>query len=102
MRGNAVTGFIERLRHRLGLGRRSLSRLSVGHAAILGRELESTQEIEFDCEQVYQLLDQFAEAVRRGENGAPWMPRIRAHLERCSDCGQEFEALLAVLQATWV
>lgn len=96
-----MTGFIERLRHWLGLGRRSLSRLSPAGAAQIGRELESTRETEFDCKQVYQLLDQFAEAVRRGENGAPWMTLIRSHLERCSDCRQEFEALLRVLQSTW-
>ncbi len=96
-----MTGFTERLRHWLGLGPRSPSRLSLAGAARLGRELGSTQETEFDCEQVYKLLDQFADAVQRGENGAPWMPLIRAHLERCSDCRQEFEALLKVLQATW-
>jgi hypothetical protein len=91
----------DRLRHWLGLGRRTPSRLSPAGAAWLGRELEATQEIEFDCEQVYQLLDQFSEAVRQGQSGAPWMPLIRAHLEKCLDCRKEFEALLAVLQATW-
>lgn len=68
---------------------------------MLARELEATQEVEFDCERVHQLLDQFAEAVYRGENGASWVPLIRAHLERCTDCRQEFEALLRVLQASW-
>jgi len=96
-----MTGLLDRLRHWLGLGRRTPSRLSPAGAARIGRELESTQEIEFDCEQVYQLLDQFAEAVRHGQNGAPWVPLIRAHLDKCSDCRKEFEALLAVLQATW-
>jgi hypothetical protein len=99
--GKAMTGLFDRVRHWLGLGRRTPSRLSPAGAAQIGRELESTQEIEFDCEQVYQLLDQFAEAVRHGQNGAPWVPLIRAHLEKCSDCRKEFEALLKVLHATW-
>jgi len=96
-----MSGFIERLRHWLGLGRRFPSRLSPMAAVQIGRELESTREAEFDCEQVYQLMDQVAEAVRQGQNGASWMPLIQAHLEKCSDCRKEFEALLAVLQATW-
>jgi hypothetical protein len=96
-----MTGLFDRLRHWLGLARRTPYRLSPAGAAQIGRELESTQEIEFDCEQVYQLIDRFAEAVRQGQNGASWMPLIRAHLEKCPDCRTEFEALLAVLQATW-
>lgn len=93
-----MTGFIVRLRHWLGFSRGFPSRLSPAAAVQIGHELESTRETEFDCEQVYQLLDQLAEAMQRGENGAHWMPLIRAHLERCSDCRKEFEALLKVLQ----
>ena len=96
-----MTGFITRLRHWLGLGRGFPSRLSPAAAVQIGRELESTREVELDCEQVYQLLDQLAEALQRGENGAPWMPMIQAHLGRCSDCRKEFEALLRVLQLNW-
>ena len=97
-----MTAFMERLRQRLGLGRRIHFRLSPAAAVQIGREIESTQETELDCEQVFRLEDQLAEAVQRGEDGAPWMPLIRAHLEKCSDCRQEFEALLRVLQLTWL
>jgi len=90
--------FWDRLCRRLFGNRPRLSPLA---AARVARELESTQEVEFDCEQVYQLLDQFAEAVQRGEDGAAWVPLIRAHLERCGDCRQEFEALQRVLQGAW-
>ena len=97
-----MTTIRERLRRWFGPGSRpAASRLSPEAAAVLARELVATQEVEFDCDQVHQLLDQFAEAVQRGENGAAWMPLIRAHLERCTDCRQEFEALLRVLQASW-
>ena len=92
---------MERLRQRLGLGRRTHFRLFPAAAVQIGREIESTQESELDCEQVFRLVDQLAEAVQRGEDGAPWMPLIRALLENCSDCRQEFEALLRVLQLTW-
>jgi hypothetical protein len=96
-----MSAFWDRLRRGLFGGRRPMAGLAPSAAARMAHELASTQEVEFDCEQVYQLLDQFAEAVLRGQDGAPWVPLIRAHLERCSDCRQEFEALLRVLQGAW-
>lgn len=76
------------------------TRLSPHAASLLARQLEATEELEFDCDQVHQLMDQFAEAVQRGEKAADWVPLIRDHLDKCTDCLQEFEALLRVLQAT--
>jgi hypothetical protein len=94
-----VTTIRERLRR--WLGRSPGHRLTAEAALTLARELESTQEVEFDCDQVHRLMDQFAEAVQRGQDGAPWVSLIRAHLEKCGDCRQEFEALLRVLQSSW-
>jgi hypothetical protein len=64
----------------------------------LARDLESTEAVELDCGEVFRLMDQFAEAVRRGEDVADWLPLVRAHLDRCADCRQEFEALMRVLE----
>ena len=96
-----MTTIREHLRRWLGLRPKMAGRLSPGAAAMLLRELDATQDVEFDCSQVYQLLDQYAEAVQRGEDGAAWIPLIQAHLERCTDCRQEFEALLGALRASW-
>jgi predicted anti-sigma-YlaC factor YlaD len=48
---------------------------------------------------VHRLLDQFAEAVLRGEDVARLMPLVQRHLDMCPDCREEFEALLRILKA---
>ncbi len=57
-----------------------------------------TDENEIACDQVYAVLDQFAEAVQRGENVLTFMPLVRQHLEMCPDCREEYETLLRMLQ----
>lgn len=92
-----MTGILQRLvewlRHRAGNG----SAPSVASLAIVARQLANTQADEYDCHQVYLLLDQYAEAVVAGRDGSPWMDRIHDHLDRCPDCRAEFEALLHIL-----
>jgi hypothetical protein len=58
-----------------------------------------TREKELDCGEVYQVLDEFAEAVTRGEDLTELLPMVKHHLELCRDCGEEFEALLRILEA---
>ena len=62
--------------------------------------VENTQEIEYDCEQVYKLIDQYAEMVERGENAAALMPLVKHHLDMCIACREEYEALMRVLEAS--
>jgi len=50
------------------------------------------------CEEVFAVLDQFAEAVDRGENVLIFMPLVRQHLDVCPGCREEYETLLKVLQ----
>jgi len=93
-----MPGFFDRVRLWLVSPRRERATLQPSAIAVLGRQIEVTQDFEYDCQDVYRLLDQFAEAVLRGEDVAPWIPLIRAHLERCPDCRAEFEALMRTLQ----
>jgi hypothetical protein len=65
---------------------------------IMLRSLAMTEEHEISCDEVYAVLDQFAEAVNRGENVLIFMPRVRQHLDMCPDCREEYEALLGMLQ----
>jgi len=58
-----------------------------------------TQPEECTCEEAYALMDQFAEALERGDDVNRLMPLVRRHLEVCTDCMEEFEALLRVVQA---
>jgi hypothetical protein len=63
---------------------------------ILGM-LEKTQDEELTCEEVFALLDQFAEMAARGEDVASLMPMVKQHLELCGDCREEYEALMRVI-----
>ena len=62
--------------------------------------IENTQEVEFSCEDVYNILDQYTELVYRSEDAAELMPLVEHHIEICPDCKEEFEALLRVLEAS--
>ena len=66
---------------------------------MLIRMVENTQEVEFSCEEVYNILDQYTELVFRGEDTADLMPLVEHHIEICPDCREEFEALLRILEA---
>ena len=59
--------------------------------------LAGTQQNEISCDEVYAVLDQFAEAARRGENLLVFMPLVRQHLDMCPDCREEYEAVLRML-----
>jgi hypothetical protein len=59
--------------------------------------LEMTEEQEFSCEAVHELLDQFVELKRRGENVETLMPLVKHHLDICRECFEEYEALMAAL-----
>lgn len=60
----------------------------------------NTRELEYSCDDVYRLLDEFAEAIANGRDAAALMPLVQQHLDMCPDCREEFEALLRVLAAT--
>ncbi len=61
--------------------------------------VENTQEVEFSCEDVYNILDLYTELVYRGDDSAELMPLVEHHIEICPDCREEFEALLRILEA---
>ncbi len=91
---------IKRLVKRMGLTKEESSIQPSGELQKLLEMIEKTQEIEFSCDDVYQLLDQYAEMVYRGENTHQLMPLVEHHMEICPDCREEFEALLRIIQAT--
>ena len=66
----------------------------------LVREIEQTRDVEYTCEEVHRLLDQFAEAVLRGQDATRLIPLVQQHLDLCPDCREEYEALLRILRAS--
>jgi len=60
--------------------------------------LASADSEQVSCDEVFRVLDQFAEAVQRGENVLLFMPLIKQHLDVCPACREEYETLLQMLQ----
>jgi hypothetical protein len=58
-----------------------------------------TRPDEIGCDECFEQLDRFAELHLAGKNAAEAMPLVQDHLDRCGNCREEFELLLAVLQA---
>ena len=66
--------------------------------AIRLKLLTTDEPNEIPCEEVFAVLEQFAEAVHRGENVLIFMPLVRQHLDVCPACREEYETLLKMLQ----
>ena len=62
-------------------------------------QISRTQDVELGCSDVYAVMDQYAEAIAGGADAATLLPLVKQHLDMCSDCCEEFEALLSILQA---
>jgi len=58
-----------------------------------------TEEQELTCDEVFALVDQFAELVQQGQDASGLMPMVQKHLDLCPDCREEYESLLAMMKA---
>ncbi len=67
--------------------------------AQMARMVAATRPDEIGCDECFEQLDHFAELHLAGKNAAEAMPLVQDHLDRCGDCREEFEALLAALRA---
>jgi hypothetical protein len=67
--------------------------------ALIG-EIADTREVEIGCDECFEQLDRFVEMKLSGLNAAQAMPLVQEHVDICGECREEFEALLAALQAT--
>ena len=66
----------------------------------LMHRLQKTHEEELSCDEVFALVDEYAEASQRGEDVTILKPLIRQHLDMCRECEEEYLALLSVLEGT--
>lgn len=65
----------------------------------LARGIATTRPDEIDCDECFEQIDQFVEMELAGKDAAEAMPLVQDHLDRCGNCREEFEALLAALKA---
>jgi hypothetical protein len=65
----------------------------------MARDIATTRTDEIGCDECFAQMDRFVEMKLAGKNAAEAMPLVQDHLVRCQDCREEFDALLAALQA---
>lgn len=72
----------------------------LSNEAVLGflRVLEDVRAEELSCEEIYLKLDEYVECEMGCNDAAHVMPLIREHLDICSECCEEYEALLDVVE----
>jgi hypothetical protein len=70
--------------------------------AVLGflRVLESVREEDATCDEIYARIDEYVERQVGNRDAAQLMPLVREHLDLCSECCEEYEALLDILERT--
>jgi predicted component of type VI protein secretion system len=66
----------------------------------LSAMLSGTQDVELSCDDIFALLDQFAELAAQGEDVAQLMPLVKQHLEMCADCREEYKVLERIVHGT--
>ncbi len=62
--------------------------------------LEQIRKEDLPCDKMYVQLDEFVEQEVKAQDAEKIMPLIQEHLDCCSDCHEEYEALLNVLKHT--
>lgn len=64
----------------------------------LAEMVAKTGGAECGCDDVYELIDQYAESVLQGQDPALLMPQVKHHLDVCRGCCEEYEMLLQIMQ----
>ncbi|MBI5965588.1 MAG: hypothetical protein HY863_19085 [Chloroflexi bacterium] len=62
--------------------------------------MESARAEEMTCSELFTQLDEFVEREVNSKDAEKIMPLVQEHLDMCSDCCDEYEALLSVLENT--
>ncbi|HEX5525628.1 MAG TPA: hypothetical protein VFX44_00355 [Solirubrobacterales bacterium] len=62
------------------------------HDELLGRAL-GPERPELSCEQCFEELDRYVELMLAGERADERIPGMRAHLEGCPACAEDFRSL---------
>jgi hypothetical protein len=76
--------------------------MKIPHATVrqLLEHIVRTRAEELDCDQVYHVVDVFVERIANGEDVVNLFPLVLHHLDLCSGCHEECEALLHALSST--
>lgn len=59
--------------------------------------LNMTREHELSCDEVFDVVDKYAEAVVQRKDVSALMPLVHHHLQMCQACREELEMLLEMI-----
>ncbi len=95
------TPILRRIWYKIRRGKRNghMRPLQPEQVVQMVRMVAATRPDEIGCDECFEQLDRFVELHLAGKNAAEALPLVQDHLARCGDCREEFEALLAALQA---
>lgn len=91
-----IKELVRRIRVSLGLQKELTNETVLGFL----RVLEDVRSEELTCDEIYAKLDEYVEREAGKKDAAQLMPLIRQHLDTCSECCEEYEALLDVVEKT--
>ena len=58
-----------------------------------------TRQEEIDCQDVFELIDIYAEMTAMGQDAGDVLPLVKHHLDMCAECLEEYQALLRILES---
>ena len=64
------------------------------------KRLLGSSEPEVLCDECFERLDEYVELELEGEPADERIPGLRAHLEGCPACYEDYESLRALLQSS--
>lgn len=65
----------------------------------MARGIMNTRVDEIACSECFQQVDRFVEQVLDDKDATAAMLLVQDHLDRCHNCREEYEALLAAVRA---
>ena len=57
------------------------------------------QREEITCDDCYEVIDQYVDMLRAGQDPEVVLPKVKEHLGHCHCCDVEFRALISILEA---
>jgi hypothetical protein len=62
------------------------------------RAIKMTRDEEIGCDECFDKLNEYAEMELAGKSPEEAMPLVRDHLDKCTECQEEYMALLDALK----
>ncbi|MFT7584614.1 MAG: hypothetical protein ACI9EW_001035 [Cellvibrionaceae bacterium] len=90
---NQIGRFVQRMLKRSSESEQKKEKIIKG----LVKALDLTEDRELACEEVFEVIDHYAELVANGDSPEKVMPLVQHHLLLCGHCREEFEMLLDML-----